>query len=111
MVYFGWYELLVLETVVLRRFLYLQLVCEVSRVILLIVAIQLQIKTASLFSYKSSGFNQFLRGASLVLGVYFQQEDLIELKQEQEFIFLQLEVHTTSRSHIRRASLVSLGLS
>ena len=42
-VYFGWYELLVLETVVLRRFFNFQLVCEVSRVILLIVAIQLQI--------------------------------------------------------------------
>ena len=62
-VYFGWYELVVLETVVLRSFLTFQLVGEVSRVLLFIVAIQLQIKTASLFSYKSSGFNQFLRGS------------------------------------------------
>ena len=36
----------------------------------------------------------FYEEASLVLGVHFQQEDLISLKQEQEFIFLLIWKYT-----------------
>ena len=74
-IYFGWYELVVLETEVLRSLLLLQLVGEVSRVLLLFVFNPATNQDYKSFSFKSNGINHVLRGASLVLGVNFQQED------------------------------------